>query len=209
MTTSGSRDRLESTDAHRIMKLSVRFVLIVLCLSTSTLGSSVLQVTFQQLATSSELIFEGQVIRSESRWNSDQSWIHTYVTFRVNDGIKGSAGTHVVLRFLGGEVDEIGLEVSGSTLPEVGERGIYFVERQNRSQVNPFYGLDQGHFFGHRVGGAASHHDQKPTNNHRFLARRSGSQLRLEYRDRPRPVVGGKRSLTVRRDSISVQTEGP
>ena len=33
---------------------------------------------FQQLATSSELIFEGQVIRSESRWNSDQSWIHTY-----------------------------------------------------------------------------------------------------------------------------------
>ena len=48
MTTSGSRDRLESTDAHRIMKLSVRFVLIVLFLSTSTLGSSVLQVTFQQ-----------------------------------------------------------------------------------------------------------------------------------------------------------------
>ena len=43
-------------------------------------------------------------------------------------------------------MDEIGLEVSGSTLPEVGERGIYFVERQNRSQVNPFYGLDQGHF---------------------------------------------------------------
>lgn len=128
------------------MKLTGRLVVIVFLMCLSAYGSSVLQVTFQQLATSCELIFEGEGIASESKWDSDQSGIHTYVTFRVNEVIKGSAGMHVVLRFLGGNVGEIGLEVAGSTFPEVGERGIYFVESLDRFQVNPFYGVDQGHF---------------------------------------------------------------
>ena len=129
------------------MKSMAGIILLVAChISSAALASTVLQVTFEQLATSSELIFEGEVIASESKWDSDQSEIHTYVTFRVNEVIKGSAGMHVVLRFLGGNVGEIGLEVSGSTFPEVGERGIYFVESLDRFQVNPFYGVDQGHF---------------------------------------------------------------
>ena len=128
------------------MKLTGRFLVIVLFLCTSALGSSVLQVTFQELATSCELIFEGEVIASESRWNSDRSGIHTYVTFRVDDVIRGDARRHVALRFLGGTVGEIGLEIAGSTLPKTGEQGIYFVEKLDRFQVNPFYGVDQGHF---------------------------------------------------------------
>ena len=128
------------------MKLIGRIVVIVSLACSCGYGSSVQQVTIQQLTTSSELIFQGKVIASESRWNADQSGIHTYVTFRVNEVIKGSAGMHVVLRFLGGKVGDIGMEVTGSTLPEVGERGIYFVENLNRFQVNPFYGVDQGHF---------------------------------------------------------------
>ena len=50
------------------------------------------------------------------------------------------------MRFLGGTVGEIGLDVSDSTLPELGEAGIYFVESLERFQVNPLYGMDQGHF---------------------------------------------------------------
>lgn len=40
----------------------------------------------------------------------------------------------------------IRLEVADSTLPDIGEAGIYFVESLTRFQVNPFYGVNQGHF---------------------------------------------------------------
>ncbi len=52
----------------------------------------------------------------------------------------------IMLRFLGGTVGEVSLDDSESTLPELGERGIYFVESLERFQVNPLYGMDQGHF---------------------------------------------------------------
>ena len=63
------------------------------------------------------------------------------------DVVKGTYNQpEITLRFLGGTVGEIGLNVSDSTLPELGEAGIYFVESLERFQVNPLYGMDQGHF---------------------------------------------------------------
>ena len=109
--------------------------------------SSVLAVTLEQLSTSSQLIFEGKVVGKTSDFNATQTSIHTYVTFRVVDVVKGTySPTEITLRFLGGTVGEISLNVSDSTLPELGEAGIYFVESLERFQVNPLYGMDQGHF---------------------------------------------------------------
>ena len=104
------------------------------------------QVTFKTLASVSEFIFEGKAVDVQSKWDDDRSVIHTYVTFRVDDVVKGNVQEGLVLRFLGGKVGETGLEVSDSTLPKLGEQGIYFVEQLDHPQVNPFYGLDQGHF---------------------------------------------------------------
>ena len=110
-------------------------------------SSSVLAVSLEQLSTASQLIFEGEVIDMTADFNADQTSIHTYVTFRVVDVVKGTyTQPEITLRFLGGTVGEIGLNVSDSTLPELGEAGIYFVESLDRFQVNPFYGMDQGHF---------------------------------------------------------------
>ena len=95
----------------------------------------------------SELIFEGRVIGVVSAFGANQTSIHTYVTFRVDDVIKGSySQTEITLRFLGGTVGEVSLHVADSTMPQQGESGIYFVESLERFQVNPFYGMDQGHF---------------------------------------------------------------
>ena len=49
--------------------------------------------------------------------------IHTYVTFRVVDVVKGTYNQpEITLRFLGGTVGEISLDVSDSTLPGFGRR---------------------------------------------------------------------------------------
>jgi hypothetical protein len=73
--------------------------------------------------------------------------IHTYVTFRILDIIKGNYPQDtLILRFLGGTVGNVTMGVSDMVLPEPGEHGIYFVESLKRMQVHPLYGWSQGHF---------------------------------------------------------------
>ena len=121
---------------------------LTLCVCAAVpVSSSVLAVSLEQLSTTSQLIFEGEVVDKTSDFNANQTSIYTYVTFRVVDVVKGTySQPEITLRFLGGTVGEIGLNVSDSTLPELGEAGIYFVESLERFQINPFYGMDQGHF---------------------------------------------------------------
>ncbi len=123
-------------------------IALTLCVcADAAASSSVLAVSLKQLSTSSQLIFEGEVIGVTSTFDANQTNIHTYVTFRVFDVIKGAySQTKITLRFLGGTVDEISLHVADSTMPKPGEMGIYFVESLERFQVNPLYGMDQGHF---------------------------------------------------------------
>ena len=111
-----------------------------------------MSVSLEQLSTASQLIFEGEVVGKTSEFNANQTSIHTYVTFRVVDVVKGTYNQpEITLRFLGGTVGEIGLNVSDSTLPELGETGIYFVESLERFQVNPLYGMDQGPLLDPRI----------------------------------------------------------
>ena len=121
---------------------------LTLCVCAAVSASpSVLSVSLEQLSTASQLIFEGEVVGKTSEFNANQTSIHTYVTFRMVDVVKGTYNQpEITLRFLGGTVGEISLNVSDSTLPELGEAGIYFVESLERFQVNPLYGMDQGHF---------------------------------------------------------------
>ena len=128
------------------MRIARTLVAIAIFFCASSMSAPVEQVTFKKLASSSGFIFEGKVVDVQSRWKDDRSVIHTYVTFRVDDVVKGNVRKALVLRFLGGKVGEIALEVSDSTLPKLGEEGIYFVEQLDEPQINPFYGADQGHF---------------------------------------------------------------
>ncbi len=129
------------------MKRVIRLLLIVSFVPSLTIASSFRQVTVEQLARSSEFVFRGEVVGTEARWDDLHSAIHTYITFRVDERVSGEyVGAHIVLRFLGGAVGFARFQVSDSTLPRIGERGIYFVERVGTFQVNPLCGADQGHF---------------------------------------------------------------
>ena len=126
--------------------ISVAALALCAC-ATGSAFPAVLSVSLEQMSTDSQLIFEGEVIGTDSRFNANETSIHTYVTFRVVDVIKGTHNRpEIILRFLGGTVGEISLDVSESTLPEFGQKGVYFVESLDRFQVNPLYGMDQGHF---------------------------------------------------------------
>ncbi|MBI2815386.1 MAG: hypothetical protein HYX72_00455 [Acidobacteria bacterium] len=104
----------------------------------------------------SEFVFEGKVIKAESRLSPDRSKINTFFTFEIAEIIKGSYPADTIeLSFLGGTVGDLSLVVSDMHFPESGEAGIYFVENLSRRQVHPFYGWDQGHFLIRRESGGA------------------------------------------------------
>ncbi len=108
-------------------------------------ASSVAQKSINDLATTSDMIFEGQVvgIRSEAVGKK----VYTYISFEVNDVVRGKyAQDTVELRYLGGTANGVTMKVGDMKLPSYGERGIYFVEKLGGNTVHPLRGWGQGHF---------------------------------------------------------------
>lgn len=110
-------------------------------------ATSILQLTFDDLVQKSELVFEGRVVASDSRWNDTRTEIYTEVTFEISEIIKGGiTGDSIVLSFAGGEVGRDNFAVQALIFPKIGETGIYFVERTDIDMMNPLLGWSQGHF---------------------------------------------------------------
>lgn len=119
---------------------------LLLLIVLPALASSVLQVTFDELVRSSELVFEGRVVNKRAAFDKRGS-IKTYVTFEVLDVYKGAhSGRTLELPFLGGTVGDLTMKVSDLEAPDIGETGIYFVESMANPPAHPLYGWDQGHF---------------------------------------------------------------
>jgi hypothetical protein len=103
--------------------------------------------TFDQLVKQAELIFQGTVTDARSVWEGEggQRHIETYVTFKVDDNVKGDAGNSYTIRMLGGTVGDQTMEVSDAPKFKVGDRDILFVEH-NYDQFVPLVGIDHGRF---------------------------------------------------------------
>ncbi len=122
------------------------FLLTLLCAS-SAWSTSIQQLDFNQLVGRAEMVFEGRVISSISRWNTAETEIVTEVRFEVLDVIKGDFNqSTLLLEFLGGRVGEQSMAIEAMVYPQAGEQGVYFVESLSRKQVNPLLGWSQGHF---------------------------------------------------------------
>jgi hypothetical protein len=110
-------------------------------------GTTVIPPTFDELVGRAEVIFQGTVTDVRSQWTGEgaQHRIVSYVTFKVDDAMKGAPGESYTLRMLGGTVDGETMEVSDSPRFKVGDRDIIFVEN-NGSQFIPLVGIMHGRF---------------------------------------------------------------
>ena len=114
---------------------------------SSASATTILGMDIDKVAADAEFVFEGSVIDSETRQDSSSGIISTYVTFQINDIIKGHyTGDSVELKFMGGVFNGQIVQVSGMRIPEIAEQGIYFVESMSRDLINPLIGWSQGHF---------------------------------------------------------------
>jgi hypothetical protein len=113
----------------------------------SARATTVIPPTFDELVNQAELIFQGTVTDVRSEWIGEGANRHivSYVTFRIDDQIKGDAGANYTLRMLGGTVGDQTMEVSDSPKFVAGDHDILFVENNGR-QFIPLVGIMHGRF---------------------------------------------------------------
>src|SRR5262245_46648073 len=127
----------------KVMKMRLLLLVSGLLLALPAFASSVLQLSFEELVRSSELVFEGRVVNKRAEVDK-RGAIKTYVTFEIQDVYKGAyTGRTVDLAYLGGTVGNSTMEVSDMQQPEIGEKGVYFVESMSNPPVHPLLGWDQ------------------------------------------------------------------
>lgn len=122
-------------------------VLGLFLLALSARATTVIPPDFDHLLTRAQVIFEGEVTGVQSQWIGEGSEhrIVTFVTFKVDDCLKGDAGTSYTMRMLGGTVDGETMEVTDAPKFAVGDHDLLFVEN-NGSQFIPLVGIRHGRF---------------------------------------------------------------
>lgn len=127
-------------------------VFTIVAFASASNASSIKQLHMVDVIDAAEMVFEGQVVASESRILPGTNRIRTWITFSVSEFIKGSSQSSssqsnlLVLGFAGGQVGAVEQRYEGLKYPQIGERGIYFVESVSKPLVNPLVGWAQGHF---------------------------------------------------------------
>jgi len=139
----------ESMNRYPIMKLlrTCVFLSVVSMALPAVRATTVIPPTFDELVTQAEVIFEGTVTGTRSEWTGEGTNRHivTYVTFKVEDAIKGAVGAGYTIRMFGGTVGDQTIEVTDAPKFKMGDRDILFVEH-NGSQFIPLVGIMHGRF---------------------------------------------------------------
>jgi hypothetical protein len=110
-------------------------------------ATTVIPPTFDELVAEAEIIFQGDVTDVKSQWVGEgaQRHIVSYVTFKVDEALKGSPGQNYTIRMLGGTVDGETMGISDAPKFKVGDKDILFVQN-NGSQFIPLVGIMHGRF---------------------------------------------------------------
>jgi hypothetical protein len=131
-------------------------------------ATTVIPPSFDQLVGQADAIFQGSVTDVRSQWvgEGSQKQIVSYVTFKVEDSLKGDTGGSYTIRMYGGTVGEDSMGISDAPTFKVGDRDIVFVEN-NGSQAIPLVGIMYGRF-----------HVQKDQSGQDVVTRNEGEPLK-------------------------------
>jgi hypothetical protein len=120
---------------------------VLFALAAVANATTVIPPNFDELVSRAEVIFEGEVTGLQSQWIGEgtEHRIVTFVTFKVDETLKGNVGATYRMRMLGGTVDGQTMEVTDAPKFKVGDHDLLFVEH-NGSQFIPLVGIMHGRF---------------------------------------------------------------
>ena len=123
-------------------------ILVVTLLLRDARATTVIPPTFDELVEQAQIIFQGTVADVRCEWAGEgtQRAIVSYVTFRVEDPIKGEpGGATYTMRMLGGTIGNETMGIADAPTFKSGDRDIVFVEN-NGTQYIPLVGIMYGRF---------------------------------------------------------------
>jgi len=149
---------------------------------TRTNATTVVSPTFEEMTDRADLVFVGKVVELKTEWQvaGTNQAIFTLVEFHTEEILKGTAPASISLRFLGGKVGGMTLEVVAVPKFEAGDRVLLFVEG-NGVQFCPLVGVYHGKF-GVRKDDKSSRdivfmHDGKPLRDVAEIGAGEGAQF--------------------------------
>ena len=99
----------------------------------------------QTLTQRAEMIMVGRCTAIKSAWNAERTRISTYVSYDVEETIKGGVGDQqIVVKTLGGTVGSITQMVVDGPTFEVGERALLFLTASDEPATFRIQGLRRG-----------------------------------------------------------------
>ncbi len=110
------------------MKWTRIFIAVLIVFFPSLANAAMIELSVEDLTRSSDAVIVGEVREVTSGWNDAQTLITTRVSVLVEEAVVGKADGMVVVEFIGGEVGEVGLRVSGMPSFQVGERVFLFLK---------------------------------------------------------------------------------
>jgi hypothetical protein len=125
--------------------VAATITLIMMSLAFSAAASTVLELDLDSLVANSDDIVIGTVTEVESRVEEDGR-VYSYIRIAIRETLKGEPGSELVLRQIGGRVDDLATYVPGMPQFVPREEVFLFIERLPRQNIPVVTGLAQGKF---------------------------------------------------------------
>ena len=99
----------------------------------------------KELSKGADVILTGKVTQQTSSWNEDKTRIYTLATIQVGEYIKGNnTGNTVTVKYLGGEVGEVGEMYSHMPRFEDEEEVLVFLKEDEKSNDYKVFNGENG-----------------------------------------------------------------
>lgn len=150
-------------------------------------ATTIIPVSIERLTQESSSVVEGTAVQSWSQWNPQHTLIFTYTRFDVSRTLKGSAGSNVVVKQIGGSAGGYTQRVSGVRHWRPGEQAVLFLQPSKAGDgISEVTGLMQGNFVMQKsttgvvtvTNGVPGVSSLQPASGQ--LSRYQGSKLRLQ-----------------------------
>ncbi|MGB5287856.1 MAG: hypothetical protein WBQ32_13545 [Ignavibacteriaceae bacterium] len=119
------------------MRVTKRFLLTVLTIICGTYFTSFAQqfaTELKDLSKGADIVLTGKVIEQASGWNENKTRIYTQAIIQVDEYIKGKGtGNTVTVKYLGGEVGDVGEMYSHMPRFEDKEEVLVFLKKDEKS----------------------------------------------------------------------------
>lgn len=104
--------------------------LFLIAMTAPAWGTTVLQLTEEDLVSRADLVVQGRVLEVRSFWNKEKTTIFSEARIQVEDAVVGKASPIVIVRTVGGQVGDVRIELAGGPELKAGDRQLIFLKRQ-------------------------------------------------------------------------------